>query len=164
MSESRQRSTCFRHSCDELPPSSPATQSPDQQHLPQHGKYIIFCNDYCLPSPSTDTVLPKSLYTLPAFAGRDHGRRFTLTVNTAHRHSPRTREVCTSISDYGLCYTPFTRYNRLSDRFDNRFDNPLSNRLYNRLSNRLYNRLVCLHDAAGCPTCCATEQPVVQPV
>jgi len=30
---------------------------------------------------------------------------------------------------------------------------------------RLYNRLdVCLYDAAGCPTGCTVEQPVVRPV
>ena len=49
--------------------------------------------------------------------------------------------------------TPFTRYNRLSNRLHNRFDNRLYtrySRLSNRLSNGFDNRLsVCIHDTTG---------------
>jgi len=53
--------------------------------------------------------------------------------------------------------TPFTRYNRLSNRMNNRLDVGLheSNRLnsYNRLNKRLN---VCIHDATGCQPRCQT--------
>jgi len=53
-----------------------------------------------------------------------------------------------------LTYTPFTRYNRLSNRLYNRFDNRLYTR-YSRLSIRLSNGFdnqlnVCIHDTTGC--------------
>ena len=46
---------------------------------------------------------------------------------------------------FTVCHTPFTRYNRLSNRLYNR----LSNRLYNRFDNRLY----CVYKhLTGCQT------------
>ena len=64
------------------------------------------------------------------------------------------------------CYTPFTWYNQLYNRFD-----PVVSckQTSNRLSNRFNNRLdVCLHDTASCETALTTmlnEQPVfIQPV
>jgi len=54
-------------------------------------------------------------------------------------------------------HTPFTRYNRLSNRLYNRFDNRLYTqciRLSNRLSNGFDNRLnVCIHDTTGFAGC-----------
>jgi len=71
-----------------------------------------------------------------------------------------------------LFNTPFTRYNRLSERLYNRYDNRLDVCLHNaagcpvvqpavQLNSRLYNRFdnrldVCIHDTTCCPTGCQT--------
>ena len=66
-------------------------------------------------------------------------------------------------------YTPYTRYNRLSNRLNNRLNNPTDascKETFNQLFNRFDNWLnVCLHDAAGCSTTvvkppAAVEQPL----
>jgi len=94
-----------------------------------------------------------------------------LSSMTTPPHAPETRNMHASTDTAKLhtLYTPFTRYNRLSNRLNNWWlynrhcttDNRLNNRLHRVKNIQVVVKPVVKHDTTGLTTGCIVVKPVV---